>query len=514
VNQSVNAKKCVLALIRGCRGGVVFLLLALGGCQSLPIAADSPWGGKGADPAKSVIRVNVTRQGHNWHRPWQLQAPATQTAIGAVIAGPNVLVTASLVADQRYIELENIQTGVKTSAAVAVVDYEVNLALLQPSDPSVLAGAQPLGITTDPIKGDALSVWQVHPNGAVTPARAVITAIELGPYNIENHFLVFRLDGALQYRFNNLTLPVVKDGKLAGLLMRSETERQTIDVIAPPVIAHFLEDVADGAYRGFPVSGIGLSSTEDPQLRRYAGIEAMTGGVFVETVRPQSAADKAGIRDGDILFKVGGYAIDSRGHFDHPRYGKLGLAHMLRCMFHAGDRVVHEIWRSGQMLAVDVVLESLPSEAFRVPPFIIDRPPRYLILGGLVLQELSGPYLRSFGKDWMIKAPAHLVYLEKKQDGLPADGSQRIVFLSEVLPTAYTVGYENLSHLVVTSINDQPLLSLDEIPAALEKPVNGFHKIAFAQRPHVLFIDPAELPLINRQLQERYNLPVLRNLDR
>lgn len=491
---------------------VMLLVLALAGCQTMPVTINAPLAAKASDPAKSLVRVNVTRQGYNWHRPWQQQAPATHTAIGAVIAGPKVLVTAALVADQRYVELEKVETGAKNRAEVAVVDYEANLALLQPTDPGFLSGLTPFEITVEPVKGDLLSVVQVHPNGAVTAAAATITAIELAPYNIENNFLILRLDGTLQYRFNNLTLPVVKDGKLAGLLMRSESERQTIDVIAPPVIAHFLDDAADGDYKGFPLSGIGLSSTEDPLLRRYLGIETIDGGVLVEAVRPAGAADKAGIRVGDVLLKVNGFAIDSRGQFGHPRYGKLGLAHMLRAMFQAGETVAHTIRRDGQTLTLDVVLESLPSEAFTIPPFVIDRPPRYVILGGLVLQELSGPYLRSFGKDWTLKAPAHLVYLEKQQDKQPADGKHRIVFLSEVLPTAYSIGYENLHHLVVERINDQPIASLDDIPAALEKPVNGFHKIGFGQRPHVLYLDPAELPLIHRQLQQRYHLPALHNI--
>jgi len=162
---------------------------------------------------------------------------------------------------------------------------------------------------------------------------------------------------------------------------------------------------------------------------------------------------------------------------------------------------------------LDVVLETLPADGYLVPPIIIDRPPRFVILGGLVLQELSGPYLRSFGKDWPLKAPTHLVYLEKNQDNRADDGKRRIVFLSEVLPTAYTIGYENLAHLVVEAINDQPLSSLEDIQAALAKPVNGFHKIRFAQRPFVLYLDPEELPLIHRQLQQRYNLPALHNLN-
>ncbi len=43
-----------------------------------------------------------------------------------------VLVTADLVANQNYVELERAESGEKTAANVVVVDYEANLALLEP----------------------------------------------------------------------------------------------------------------------------------------------------------------------------------------------------------------------------------------------------------------------------------------------------------------------------------------------------------------------------------------------
>ena len=50
------------------------------------------------------------------------------------------LVTADLVANQNYVELERAESGEKTAANVAVVDYEANLALLEPTDKKFLDG--------------------------------------------------------------------------------------------------------------------------------------------------------------------------------------------------------------------------------------------------------------------------------------------------------------------------------------------------------------------------------------
>ena len=48
----------------------------------------------------------------------------------------------------------------------------------------------------------------------------------------------------------------------------------------------------------------------------------------------------------------------------------------------------------------------------------------------------------------MKDAPQRLVYLDAFQNELPPDRG-KIVFLSQILPTPNTLGYENLEHLVV-----------------------------------------------------------------
>ncbi|MFC1829037.1 PDZ domain-containing protein [Thermodesulfobacteriota bacterium] len=464
------------------------------------------------DDVPSVIRVNVTRQNYNFHRPWQQRASITHTGIGVVIQGPRVLVTSQFMANHRYIELEKIPSGEKSRAELEVIDYEANLALLKPSDPQFLKNSRPLELITDAVQDDQLAVWQVKPNGIVTPAVGTITAIEMARYPYSNYFLAYRLNSSLQYRFSNFTLPVIKDGKLAGLLMSYDAKVQTIDVVAAPVIAHFLEDNSDGEYQGFPLAGIVFSSTKDPHLRRYVGISDRTGGVYVESVTRGSPAEKAGIQKGDIVFEINGFPIDSRGNYDHPVYGKMALSHLTRCEFHVGDIIAYKIFREGKDMVTDVVLGHRPPEAYLVPPYIIDKPPRYYILGGMVIQELSGSYLKEYGNNWRVKAPVHLVYYEGFQDALEMNGREKIVFLSGVLPTSYTMGYDKLSNMVVNRINNQTITRLEDIPRALKDPVDGFHRIEFEHRPKVIYLDPREIPKINTQIQKRYALPVLFNL--
>lgn len=82
----------------------------------------------------SVVRVNVTNQPWDFLHPWNKRAPFTRRALGAVLPGGRVLVTAELVANANYLELERAESGEKAAATVELVDYEANLALIKPQD--------------------------------------------------------------------------------------------------------------------------------------------------------------------------------------------------------------------------------------------------------------------------------------------------------------------------------------------------------------------------------------------
>src|ERR1041385_6238448 len=125
----------------------------------------------------SLVRVNVTGQPYDYFRPWQKKAPVSKRALGAVLSKGRILVTADLVANQNYVELERAESGEKTAANVEVIDYEANLALLGPSDKNFLDGITPLDIAGDTVVGDRLAAWQLEPPGAVGAARGFGTTV-------------------------------------------------------------------------------------------------------------------------------------------------------------------------------------------------------------------------------------------------------------------------------------------------------------------------------------------------
>jgi hypothetical protein len=456
----------------------------------------------------AIVMVTVTSQGYQFHRPWQQRRTTTQTGIGAIVPGGYVLVTAMLVANHRFIELETIDTQKKHRAEVVVVDYEANLALLKPLNDKFLSDRQSFEIAAPSVSGDTLAVWQVKPNGNIIPSSGKVTSIELLAYTTGNYFLAYRLKSSLQYGGGNLTLPVVRGNKLAGLMLRNSTSGQTIDVISTPVIAHFLEDAAKPNYQGFPRAGFHYGPMLDPQLRRFIGLPEEISGIYVQKVIKGGPADRAGLKAHDVITRIGDYRVSNTGQYQHREYGNTSLIHLIRTVYHTGDRVPVQVYRKGRTVSIDIALTHRKPEEYLVPPYVIDQQPKYLIVGGLIFQELSVSYLREYGKDWASRAPIHLVYYQQNQDYLNGDQREKIIIVSRVIPTPFTIGYENLRDLVVLQVNGRPIGKLSDVASALQTPRNGFHKIEVEQSPGILYLDPNELSQIHKMITERYRIPI------
>ena len=77
-----------------------------------------PTAKEGKQKPLSLVRVNVTGQPYDYFRPWQKKAPQSKRALGAVLSKGRVLVTADLVANQNYVELERAESGALSPQAI------------------------------------------------------------------------------------------------------------------------------------------------------------------------------------------------------------------------------------------------------------------------------------------------------------------------------------------------------------------------------------------------------------
>lgn len=462
----------------------------------------------------SVVRVSSTNQPFDLIRPWGKKPPLSRRGLGAVLPKGRVLVTAELIQNFNYIELEKAESGERMSATVLTVDHEANLALLQPTDPKFLAGLKPMELISDAKVGDKLSILQLESNDSLMTTSGPITTIEVARYQLDDaSFLLYRLNLSLQFKESSFTAPVLKDGKLAGMLLRYAPQNQTADVIPAPVIQHFLKDFEDDNYQGFPRAGFLFSPTRDPQLRHYAKMPPGNGGIFITEVADGSPAAKAGLQAGDVLLGVGDTNIDQDGNYNEPLYGRITISHLLSVRHQVGDKLPFRILRDGKPMTLEVTLAKKDLTAYGVQPYMFDRAPRYYILGGLILQELTRQHLKEWGNDWKKAAPPRLVMYDQMQSALLKGDRKHVVYLSQVLPTSATVGYTELNFLVVSAINGVKINSLADVPAAVAASTNGFHKIEFEDHPKEIYLDAAQTAAVDEQVKKTYRLPSLKQLD-
>ena len=224
----------------------------------------------------SVVRVNVTDQPDDFIHPWSKRSAFTHRALGAVLSGNRVLVTAELVADSTYVEFEKAESGEKTPATVETVDYEANLAILKPLDANFLKGIKPLELQEAKV-GDNVSVWQLENTGSLLTTSALLTTVEVSHYPVGNAAMLI-------YRLTSLPLPrqqlhgaCLCEGRQAlpvfSYALR-DARTQNVDVIpafGDPAFSSMPR--RRRTIHGFPKPVCIYASMRNPELRSYAGLK-------------------------------------------------------------------------------------------------------------------------------------------------------------------------------------------------------------------------------------------------
>jgi len=469
--------------------------------ETAPVAA-------APDPVESVVRVNSTRQEWNPGQPWEKREPRRRRSLGAMVGPGEVLTTAEMVADATFIELETTDGKRLAPAAVRAVDYEANLALLQLEDPADSGGffedMVPLEIAEPAGPGATLEIIQVEDNGNPIITRGPIQSIDVVSNFLPGQFfLTYEVKASMQSAASSYSLPALRDGRLAGILTSYDSKDQLSDITATEIIARFLDDARDDEYLGFPSLGVAATRTDDAHFRAWLKLPPDGGGLYVSRVRPDSAAQRAGLEDGDVITALDGYPIDRIGYVDHELYGRLYWSHLIRGAKGTGETLDIELLRDGEPLEIQATLERIDPEEQLVPAYLFDRAPNFLVKGGLVFQELTRPLLEAFGDEWRSRAPLNLLDVFENPEDYE-ERYDRVVFLAGVIATPATVGYEPLRNLVVTEVNGRPIRDMQSLLDAFDQvPDDGLHSIQFDEEQFTVFLDEVTSTAVDQQLIQR-----------
>ena len=219
-------------------------------------------------------------------------------------------------------------------------------------------------------------------------------------------------------------------------------------------------------------------------------------------MRKDTAAATAGVKPGDVLLAVDGQPIDRRGYYQHPHYGSLAWGHLIRGEKSTGDTITLSLWRDGKPLELKATLTRGEDGRRLVPNNMFDKEPNYLVKGGLIFQELSLPILQGFGENWQSRAPLELLDAYENPEKYESS-VDRIVFLSNVIPTPATVGYEHLRSMIVSKVNGKEIKDMKGLIAAFNDNTSDLHTIEFADDHLVINLDPGTTKAVDAQLLKR-----------
>ena len=455
---------------------------------------------------QSVVKIHITTQREDFQQPWQAGSTGSGNGSGYILPGKRILTNAHVVSDTRFIEVQREGDTRRYPATVAFAAHDCDLAILEVADPRFFENSRslPLGSTLPGLNDEVLVLGYPMGGDRLSLTKGVVSRIDYGLYThstVDSH-LVLQVDAAINP--GNSGGPVLFKNKVIGLAFQGIMGSQSIGYAIPlPVIQHFLDDVRDKTYDGYPELGVQSLELINPALRRDLGLADRSTGVVVTYVDPFGAANGI-LLDRDVLTAIDGCSIANDGSviYDGNTVEYTELIERKQC----GDKVVFSILRNGEPRQIAVPLKRVTD------PFIFrqtyDLKPEYWIAGGLVFSPLSRGYLGTLGNEINTPAAQQLLYYStfSKLDELYR-GREAFIVLITRLPhpvNTYCDGYINQ---IVHSINGMAIQSMPDIQTALGSPSNGFHVITFEGHDNSLILDAAAAALADREILTRYNIP-------
>lgn len=468
-----------------------FLFLIAIAAQALA-AEDPSW-------ERSLVSVEVTRKQYDYLQPWSRRVDQTQK-IGTIIEGNEVLTTAESLGDHTLIRLQKGR-GRWHRAELAWIDYHANLAAIRCADPEFWKDTVPVELAeTAPRRGTAQVLrWR---NGILESRN-----VEINRLVLRKGRLTFMDQLHIEFDSEMSGLgwgeAIAVDGKVIAIAVSKDDH--TITALPCSFIRACLADRADGAYQGLGYFSFLWQTSENPDTLAYLGLVGEPRGVIVIDVQKREKAHVGQLRARDLILEVDGYPIDLQGDYVDPDYGNLLLENLASRTKRAGDTVKLKIMRDAEEITIDYVLPKVDYRLEIVPLATFDQEPEYFIMGGLVFQPLTVPFLQSWGADWTRKAPFRLAYAAKDN---PTPDNPSYIVLTMVLPDPVNLGYQDARFLIVDKLNGQRVRTLQQLVAAKEQPRDGFHVLEFRDGDTLqrLVLDAGETDASTRRVLQRYSI--------
>lgn len=395
---------------------------------------------------QSIVQVrNESFLNESLSKPWLKESIGTGFGSGVIIEGNKILTNAHVIRGGNYITVRNYNKRKVYPAKISFLAVDCDLALLEVEDSEFFEGTSPVSISnTYPTLGsDLLILGFPGGNENLTVESGKVVSFEKGRYSYSGLDIRNVIKVSANIQPGNSGGPAIKKGKIVGLVFQISQVSQNIAYLIPTdIILHFLKDIEDGKYDGFPALGIEFQPGNNPSLKSYYKIPDNIKGVLINTIYPGSPFFEL-LKPGDYLYKVDEYTLNYEGEIIQEK--KIYIMDYVESKFIGENLTVYFI-RDGKKYKTTSILNKLESiEMYR------DENNDYYLNAGMVFQPISKTlFLRK--EPYPIDSSARYYYSYFIQDRLYR-WSERDIVLTYIFEDPENFRYRNLKYKIVESIN-------------------------------------------------------------
>lgn len=446
---------------------------------------------------ESIVKIFTTAKSYDYAAPWQKAGDIENlTGSGCIISGRQIITNAHVVANATFIEVKKHGNPKRFTAGIIAVAHDADLALLKVEDDDFFTDSPPLKFGNLPELRDRVTVYGFPEGGeGLSVTQGIISRIEITSYvHSCLELLGLQVDAAINS--GNSGGPAIIEGKIVGIAMQAIEEAENIGyLVSPPVINHFLKDMDDGHYDGFPDMGIITQPLENAALRALTKLPDSESGEYVSLVIPGTSADGF-LMKGDTILSIDNHTIANDGTALLRPGLRINSRYYIR-QHQIGENVNVIVWRNGAEKSILIPLNSKSEDILLLEPPQYDLPPEYYILAGFVFSPLTYNYLKSDSSSRSLFA-----YIRTRKKA-----GEQAVIISKILSSEMTTGYQRVCDERVVAVNGESFAKFREFASLINKALKKDDLIVLETEENtVLAVSPVEHRKNEKKLLERYGI--------
>jgi S1-C subfamily serine protease len=446
---------------------------------------------------QAVVHVrNDSYISENKIQPWMKKNLSTGLGSGVVIGKNLVLTNAHVVMDASRISIRLRGSQKDYSARVLYIGYDCDLALLEVTDNEFTEKTNVLTLSESlPILGSELLVLG-FPNGMenLTVGKGTILRYEKSRYSFSGLDFrnVIKINANIQP--GNSGGPAIQNGKVVGLAFQiSKIGKDVAYLIPVDIIRHFLKDIRDGKYDGFPNLGFTYQSGAPVSLKKGMKIPTEENGIFVNRIYPNSSFSKI-LKEKDFLVTIDNLPVSFEGEVSTSN-SKESIVDFIENK-QMGETISIEVYRSGKKYKAETVLQkNFALDLYR------ETNDDYFLNAGLVFQPISRSFFNSDDGDLDSSIKYHYSYFI--QD-LLYRYTNRDIILSYIFDDPEILKYKKYKFKVVESINGKVPKDLEDFKRIWQGNEKNFVIIRFRGLELPIILNSESINQINVRVKKRY----------